>query len=552
MSPNSLDFAHNAAVLTSKSHWPTFCAGTTMVVIFWFLTPLQSAILGTDQVLVGKPVELRTVAELRPAADHAVLLDQSVLNEGYAITWLNQPLPEFTALDYTIMPFEPLDEIPGVPGSNWTGISTKYWTTLDCWPAKAEQQGPPSRRTFSFSNGRGCNVSDISPHPSTSGELPYKMLYFGNQPNPFADYALQGPDCSDASHQYLATWARYDNSTHEVDEIDLEATFCEANYYAQQVRVTIASGDRRAPVEGSVEALEPASRLSNADFNVTAFEYLLGAGVSSVEPEVDREFPFGRVLEQWPRTVDLGLTWPMSPMVGFAVGLQGVTDLDAFQDRTALAQGFNATHKLLFSLAIRQILTNSTIGAVEEGGLEYELYGVVVSRLYSAIVEGLLVLVSLLAILLAWFAYRAPCGLSQDASSLESLMRVVQTSSTLLEVLSGKGALPEDAFTQIFQGRIFRLVCGCKSRSGETMIEVIKNENGGRKAETDKSQDTTTVAPGFYSPVKPWALRRGVGFIITLIMAGVVAALAFLKNQEQISNGRQIDWSKGTTRPQLD
>lgn len=344
-----------------------------MVIIFWLITPLQTAIFGTSTVSVRRPIVIANDAQFLPTSDHAVLLDQAILNEAYAVTWLEQPYPPFTTAEYAIMPFKAQENLAQESPANITGDSWKYWTQLDCWPAKISRELPETKRTFYFENGRGCNATEISPYPGFDPDLPYRMLYLGWQGSPWVEYSLASPSCSeDARHQFLATWARGNNinvTEYREDEIDVAAIFCETGYWKQEVTVTVAS-DGMVPFTDSIVPSGQPQRLPESEFNITAFEYLLGSGVSSVESKAQREWPFQFILEQYPNTADLGLKYPMSAMTGFAVGLTDRPALDTFSDTDFLGNAFNATQKLVFSVAFSRLLTNSADVEAAEGFAE--------------------------------------------------------------------------------------------------------------------------------------------------------------------------------------
>lgn len=508
-----------------------------MVLILWLITPLQSTIFSADLVTITEDVSLASTSTWVPASDQAMLLDQSVLNEAYAITWLNQPYPDFATSEDTFMPFMPLDRSPQKAQANWTGTTTRYWTDLTCWPAEKEIQGPPARRTYSFNNGKGCNITDITAHPTINPLFPYRMLYFGYQSSPFGDFALANPFCSENStNQFLSTWARSANTTENPDAIDLEAIFCETSYHKEDVSVTIHPQDGRyQPYEFT--PLGPSQPVPITEFNMSAFEHLLSAGVSSVELEVNREYPFGRVLEQWPRTMDLGLTWPMSPMTGFAVGHQKPEDLDIFQDQKILEESFRAVHKLMFSVAFHRILDNSTAEARTEGALAMQKAVVIVNRSFSAIVEGLLGLVAFLALVLAWSSHVCPSKLTQDVSSLVNLMEICRNSPALLDKLADKGCLTDEELTRLLSTQKLRLLCGCQSKSDEPVIEMMHDEMGSSREVFSACYDLSS-SRGHYSPVRPWALRRDVGSTAIVIMTAALVVTIYLKVQEGSFNGR--------------
>ncbi|KAF5523890.1 hypothetical protein CGCA056_v004567 [Colletotrichum aenigma] len=512
-----------------RRHWPVFYGGTVMVIIFWLITPLQSAILAAGPINVRRATNISSLASIRPLAEQPKLMDTSILNEGYSLAWLNQSIPPFSTPEYTLLPFTSSRQAPQVSSTNWTGQSVKYWTELSCWPGVISQHGASTKFTYDFNNGRGCNASDVNVLGSLNDTTPFQIQYFGYQNSAWADYWLAQPTCpkSSAEHQFLAVWSRY-NAT--LNKFKMASTFCETNYFKQSVNVTVSAVDQ-TPIENSIVPLGPRERLQETEFNYTAFEHLLGAGVSPVELDVKREFPFGRLLEHYQQVSDLGLNWPLSPMAGFAIAMKGKPPLDAFNNATYLGEAYNATHKMLFTLALRHALTNTTNAAVTEGHIDFILYGIIVSRLFSAIVEGLLGLVGFFTILLWWHSYRAPSRLTMDPASLGSIISLCQNSSVLLDRFAGKGCLPEEKLKEAFRDQRFKLFCGCQSRSRQMIIKVVDIRNESYDGEEIEIPDAS-LSVGHYSPVKPLALRRDVGATVVLSMVGAIVALAYLKVEE--------------------
>ncbi|KAJ0168155.1 hypothetical protein CTA2_9293 [Colletotrichum tanaceti] len=507
-----------------RRHWAVFYAGTVMVMIFWLITPLQSAILGTGPVDIRKTAMASTPQKLRPASEQILPMDQSILNEGYAITWLNQSYPPYTTADYTLLPFTVDSDVKQTASTKWTGSTTKYWTQLDCWPAKFAPRGP----YYEFLNGRGCNASEIVPYggvPSTG--IIYKMHYIGYHNSAWADYWLSQTCSKAAQHQFLAIWARLD---------DVSAIFCETSYFKQQVNATVSSVTKR-PLEDSVVPTGPRERLSPTEFNSSAFEHLLGAGVSSVELEVRREYPFGRLLEQHHQVKHLAIRWPTSPLVGFAIGQQNVTTLDPFQNDEFLGEGFNKTHKMLFSIALRRMLSNSSTEHLTYGMVDFEQHGIIVSRLFSAIVEVLLALVGIFILMLWWHGQRATSRLTMDPASLGSLMSLCQNSTVLLDKFTGKGCFSDEKLKEAFEGKMFQLFCGCQSHSGQMTIKVVDTREEFYESQRFSIEPDPSFSVGHYSPVRPLALRRDIGMAVVLSMVAAVIALIYLKVEEQRIGG---------------
>ncbi|KAK9799209.1 hypothetical protein SCARD494_02390 [Seiridium cardinale] len=87
-----------------QRHWPVFCSGTVMVVIFWSITPLRSSIFGTGSVVLTQPAILSYPDFLVPVQEQAASMDASVLNGAFAATWLNQTFPASTTADSAALP----------------------------------------------------------------------------------------------------------------------------------------------------------------------------------------------------------------------------------------------------------------------------------------------------------------------------------------------------------------------------------------------------------------------------------------------------------------
>ncbi|KAF9881071.1 hypothetical protein CkaCkLH20_01221 [Colletotrichum karsti] len=526
------DFVAFAPIKAARRrHWAVFYSGLVMVIIFWLITPLQSAILGSGPVNVRREVIVSSSQATLPGSEQVYSMDQSILNEGYAITWLKQSLPPFTTSEYTLLPFAVESDTSQARLTNWTGSTVKYWTELECWPAASFYNKPD----YDFLDGRGCNASEVpalnvNPVPGA----PFKMQYFGYHPSDWADYWLSMACSKSTIHQFLAVWARYET------EREVVGAFCETNYFKQQVNATV-SASTKEPVEGSVVPTGPREKLLPTEFNSSSFEHLLGAGVSPVEISVQRDLPFNHLLEQHYQIGHFGLDWPSSPLVGFAIGLawktHNITTLDVFRNETLMGQAYNMTHQLLFSLAFRRML-NASEESTTPGTMEFEQYGIIVSRLYSAVVEGLLAVVGLFSVLLWWHGKRAPSRLSMDPASLGSLISICQNSSVLLDKFTGMGCFTDEKLRDSFDGTMLYLSCGCQSRSGQTVIQVVDSRAEFVESQRISLPDADSAySMGHYSPYKPLALRREVGAAVTLSMVGAVVALVYLKMVERRIDG---------------
>lgn len=511
-----------------------------MVLIFLAITPLQSATIGTSEVLVTKPISIKMTSEMMDLATQTINLDPNVLNTGYAITWLNQTYPAFTTAKYALKPFQPeASSMTLQSAANWTGTTTKYWTDLNCWPAEIKRAPVRALGTTSFFNGRSCNATGIVAHRELVGSAPYMMRYIGYQNSAWADYCLAGPNCSsDASNQFLATWGHFDNAT---DEIQISATFCETSYFKQEVKASVTS-QTFSPIDLSIEPLSSPEPLTMSEFNISALEYLMQGGVAS--EKVPREYPFTHLVEHYPRLNYTGLAFPLSPMIGFALGGQNYT-VPQYSDEKLMADAFHDAHQLIFALAIQHMYTNSTTAKSTnqnstDGHISFVKYGVVVSRLYSAILEAFLLLVAVLVLMLAWTCYQSSMMLSEDPSSLGSLINVIKNSESLLEKFSGKGNLSDEQLVELLAHHTFQLSCGCQDNSGTTKLQIISTTDSPK---TGPSQETEVGKPlpghsGHYSPIKPFALRKGSGAFFAACLCAAIVVLVCLKEQEKKLGGK--------------
>lgn len=512
-----------------RRHWAVFYSGTVMVVIFWVLTPMQGAVFGTGPVLTKREVEMRYPLALVDSEKQAEMLDQAVLNAGYAVTWLGQTYPPFTTDEYALLPFEPPKFKDAAP-ANWTGRTTKYWTELDCWPAEitpVERFGPG---TADFGDGKGCNASQIAAHPGIQQKTPYKMYYIGYQESAWADYSLQSPTCGKkAWNEFLATWSVFKNDS---GTVDMSAIFCETAYFKQDVTATVKAADKR-PIKNTIVAIGDSEKLKDAEFNTSAFQYLIGSGASSVD--VPREYPFTHLLEHYFQVSDFGLSYPLSPMIGFTLGNQNFT-IEQYSNATHMSQAFRAAHKMLFSVAFQHLLaTNTSSSHQDQGDAHFPKYGIIISRLLSALVEGFLALVAMMTLLLFWVCQQSPSRLSTDPSSLGSLVKTVQNSSRVLDLFSSKGHLSDEELCARLGERQFELSCGCQSSDGRSTLNIAQPAQAIQLI-SRVSEDNFAQA-GYFAPMKSFALRRTTGFAFLLVLGGALGTLAYLWQQEKLLGG---------------
>ncbi|KAI8714510.1 hypothetical protein NCS52_01170900 [Fusarium sp. LHS14.1] len=508
-------------------HWPVFFGGTAMVIVFWVLTPLQSALLGTGVVKQTEATTIGTRSQLLPMSQHEALLDPEFLNTGYAVGWLDQPFPPFTTSTYALLPFYPENRtVSAKVEANLTAVTTKMWTELSCWPAEIERDGPRSKASFNFLNGQGCNATVFFGVMAKR-----RMFYIGYRSSPYSDFWLAGTRCpktENSTHQFLAVWAKavpvdWDPSP----SFNISAMFCQPRYYKQQVLASVKAGTYE-PITNSIQAISPKEPLTEKEFNSTAFEYVLANGMA-YKPIV-RDWPFNSVVEQHPRLNYTGFTQPVSNMVGFALAGRNLSS-DAYVEHTLLEKVYQEAHQYLFSVATPRLLTNQTTISNSTSSTEFYLSGVIVSRAFATALETILVLVTVFTIMILRLCRTAPSNLTTNPSSIARHMELFRDSPELLKSFQSMDNATEEALDEKFNKDEVQLCYDKFSQRPHIIIEKASSKS------EPPSERKSYPQKGYYDPVRPLALKRTVGVSFVLVLLGGIIFLSYLKQQETLLNG---------------
>ncbi|KAM0561792.1 hypothetical protein ACHAPJ_002963 [Fusarium lateritium] len=514
-----------------RKHWPVFFGGTAMVIVFWALTPLQSALFGTGVIRQTEATNLTNRSQLLPVSQHESVLDPRFLNTGYAIAWLGQQLPPFTTSKFALLPFysaksaEIAQLHPNASvESTISAETTKMWTELYCWPAEIARIGPRAKEAFSMLNGQGCNTT-----VSFGNTVKRKMLYFSYHSSPYSDYWIGGPDCpetSNSTHQFLAVWSKaIPVDWDPFPSFNLSAVYCQPYYYKQKVLATVRAGTHE-PINNAIKELAPRETLSEEEFNSTAFEFLLGNGMA--QQPIVKDWPFNKVVEQNPRLNYTGFNIPVSNMVGFALAGRNESS-DDYVHHSLLQEVYQNAHQYLFSAAVTNLLVNSTDISNNSASIEYFKAGVLVSRTFATALEALLAIVAIFTAIVLWFCWKAPSKLSVNPSSIGRYIEFFGNSPELLQAFRPLDYANDKALVEEFQMDKFQLISN--GRYGQTQLFMHPT------LRESTTQDNTTVQKGYYDPVRPLALRRWVGAFFVAALIGAMVFLSYLKDQEARLNG---------------
>ncbi|KAM6512544.1 hypothetical protein FSOLCH5_010256 [Fusarium solani] len=525
-----LDYQYDFVALVpfkaaKRKHWPVFFGGTAMVIVFWALTPLQSALLGTGVVKQTDSVTIGTRSQLLPMREHDSLLDPEFLNTGYAVGWLDQPFPPFTTSKYAILPFYTANNtLPEKVDSNVTAVTTKLSTELSCWPAEIHQDGPRSKSSYFFLNGQGCNTS-----VSFGVTSRRRMYYIGYYSSPYSDFYLSNKACPktpNSTHQFLAIWEKTIEAPGEqTPYFNITALFCQPQYYKQQVYTRVNTSDWK-PDSQFEQSLSPKEVLTEEEFNSTAFEFLLANGMA--DRPIVKDAPFNSVIEQHPRLNYTGFTQPVSNMVGFALAGKNLSS-DTYGDPEVLEQVYHDAHQYLFSLAVNKLLINETEMSNRTASVDYFLSGVIVSRVFATSVECLLLVVAAFTIVILRSCRKTPSHLPGNPSSINRYIELFRDSTDLIHSFRSMDNATEEALLEEYKNDHFRLY-GDKKYTLVDMDRVAKKD-------TDSEEHKVLTQKGYYDPVRPLVLRRASGALFVAVLIGAMIFLSYLKQQETRLNG---------------
>lgn len=486
-----------------------------MMLIFWAITPLQSAIFADDTRTLVHTLPVDSISPLLSLDEQHIRLDVDFMNDAYSILWLGKKLPPFTARDFALQPFGSRNlDLSNEDNVNWTASTLSYSTQLSCVPAKVTQQ---KDKTYTFSNEEDCTVSEISMLEPNHDRARYFFQYIGYYESTEVDWLLAQPSCpKSASHNYLAIWR--DNTMQTDVEIysNMTAMFCKPSYYVQEVNATVNLPDFTI---SAVSPTSPKTELRNDIFNITNFEYMIGTGASPVL--IRRDYPNEVMLEQYPRLKDKSIMWPASNIVGFALGNPNIT-IDQYSDPAFLHEGFETAHKLLFAMAVRQLIGPSTKSRVELIGQQSShLYTVVVIRPFAIVVETCLAVVASLALSLLYLSWQRTSNLYEDPASIFHVMSLLSDKANSPDTLSNCDTATSIALEKDLQGMRYRIPRPQQRGRQDPKLEFLAQSPKCREREAQhkRFKDLDQC----YQPVLPLELGPAVALpLISMLLAFMV------------------------------
>lgn len=417
------------------------------MLIFWVITPMQSALLTTDTVTLHIPTEFVSYKNLMSLEEQGGPdVTAQYLFTAYGVSFLDEQLRPFTTQEYAAMPFRPLDTasegLVGGGNETWTAVTRTYTTDLDCTLATKVSSDNP----YNLTNNAGCskNVTGLT---IKDGAEMRALLYmgFGFYGYGGGNYVLNSgePDwCKGGPHLFLAVWQHLAAGA---TDPDVTGVYCTPIYYYTDMKVTVDSNT--LVVKDAVPVGDPVSFTEEDGLvNITRFENDMSAG----EVETIESLPPKWVITNPPssaaRFEDWGITDSTNQII-FTVGTSQNLTFEDFKDPKVLSDAFRRTHKLLFANFIYSSLEDMAEGDINKHQVQGDRIvvksAVIVVGVFAHLLEAFLAIVAICFAVLGVISYRRNANLFGDPDSLAAKMAIVADSKALLQDFDGLDECPD-------------------------------------------------------------------------------------------------------------
>ncbi|KAI9830035.1 MAG: hypothetical protein M1819_005865 [Sarea resinae] len=491
-----------------RRHWSVFCAGTAMVIIFWVITPLQSAVFSTSTITRSAPILTYTSSKLLPVSAQSDALDGVFLTNTYGILWLDQKLPSFTTKEYVLAPFGNVRFVSD-KGLNQTRTAPTllYSTDLSCHPANISNVEP---YIYSFSDNRGCETKLSFPMPS-HGEQ-YSLGY----------YSLSNTCSAEFANNTLAVWSFLPNGTSDWRHT---AVFCETSYYYQAVNATVNMPDDSVV---SVSVPGPKIPLRETQFNYSAFETVITDNLQEPEyPAPGKDYATMDILELSSRLKQYDLVATDSAsvpnIVGFALGGSNFS-IEQYSQPANLHAAFEAAHRLLFVLAFNELsVPSGPISGAEKPGMEMSrVEAVVVVRTFAILVECFLVVIIILSVFILLISSSRASKLCRDPNSISSIMALASGNCEILELLKMSHGGTTTSLEKQLEQYHFRIAVICVNGLPRTILEIV--DLGIIMVQIDSGSEDLQSP----KPMLPLEMRWPIGSLLLAILLSAMVIIVVL------------------------
>ena len=427
-----------------------------MIVVFWGITPLQSAIFASRTKSQRTLVPVKSFSPLLPLEEQATALSSSFITTAFGVTWLGEELPGFVTRDLALQPVD-LGDAHKNNGTTWTVPTISYSSELNCTAATTIlYTSDITQPVYHFQDDLGCTQDFPYPPFYSRDSEEYFLEYYGFPSDSFSPKTTSDAlSCTGVSKPTaLTVWAHRLKAT-QADgypvSYNLSASFFRATYYTQDVSATINGANFTVL---SIKPSNPKLPLLETIFNSTSFEsaFLTGFATSSKSKDQPDRLMIDIDLKLPPKTYD-----NVHEPVAFALSLSSLS-IEQLSDQALRQSAFNTAHNLLFALAINELQGSPQPLLSERTGIiSLDLNAIVIVRVFAIIVECLLGIVGSCSLLLLVSNWRRESQMINDPASIEDIGKLLSTEvSTLDEFLNLHNADTRKLEAAI-QGKEYRL-----------------------------------------------------------------------------------------------
>ena len=516
--------------------WSVFCAASAILVIFWIITPSQSAIFASRQVIQSLSAPVRSISPL-PTSGEAQRLNSSLLSTAFGIVWLNQNLPGFVTEDYAVEPFE-VDDTYKDASTTWTSSALSYSTELTCKPITASRNQLKNSTYYTFHDDSGCStgVDELFLELKDNNKYLLRFLGLGNfSLDVDTEYVPPILNCTSdlATPNALALWAEIRNGGHGQELFNTTASFCTAEYFSQTVNVTVASLNSSIL---DMSATGPRISMTSTDFNATDFESILDFGRSLNLSLSD--FPDQQLIDTSQLVGGAEVSFSATdPVEAFALGLSNYT-IEEYHDFRSMQNSFARARKLLFNLAVNQLQDEPRSPTVDtEVIINTNLQAIVVVRVFAIIVEVHLCILSSCALALLIAYSRRTSNLSKDPASIEDIIKLMPTDLRVLsKFLNFDSACVKDLRKEVAGEKYKLKALNTSQTTSETLIVKVSDTNSPLKQQR----------PTQKAPTVPLQITWTFGVSVLAVLLLSIVSLNMLHQRVLVLNGKQ---RKGLSLP---
>ncbi|RVD87960.1 uncharacterized protein DFL_002162 [Arthrobotrys flagrans] len=525
-----------------RGHWSVFHIGTATVLVFWFITPLQSSLIATVQQQVLMPTKFMTTQGLKKLSTFGPETT-SFMNVAYSISWLNSTPPLYSTKSEAVLPFEPVSGL--VSGSDvqtelWIGNSTAYYAEIDCRPAERIVIREPNRSArleiddserFLYDKQTNCSFR----HPGfqkqykPTPENPWRQWYaqfVGYNSGANSAYYLNTPSCQiqDPNPSLFLVIFAYQKDYNATPSVN--AVFCEPKYRSSAVEAAV---DAQTKLAKNVTYISTSKVLTADQFNATIFETVVsGGGVSISNGGPFISAPRHTAWTKEITKVMINSDWVYDTNVlGYLFAID--SNLEKYLDFSFLTSTVDKAYKLLFVTYATAKLMDPERRPVD-GSVSITTEAVVVPEIFARILEGLLGAVTVLLICFVLSSTRRTSGLICDPASLAGTMALVASEPKLLEKFETlDGTSTTNQLHQAVDDNSLKFKLD--SQAGKYQLSIV-SEPG-----SDSSSTSRTFQPHENEQEKNFELSAAAGTIFILLLGSLLAFVSYIFHYHNTHDG---------------